>query len=550
MNVKRLLLLAAVCLTLGVAEAPAQGFLNKLKKKGMKIIQEAVPDPVKDVTGAASNPERVVNRAKNRVTGGNASQSGDSRRTRPQATNRAATGQRREVKPAKKEITIKLYQGLGPSTCEGRKTLHTPKPPMQCPKQSAWFKSLPIPTEMDNATLAEECAMINKWVQDGHPSCGPVLVRREQINDEMSQRCHALDNAVQYLLSDQETEDNYYEAAEPLEDDFFKIAMQSDLKPLYPALKEKTVEYLKSIDRKTKEVTVRLYEGNSAFENKMHIGEMWFNLHFGDRTATLEKLDYDESVGKDYTVPSALRYAGCVFRVTEIGASAFQNRRMRSVTLSPGLKSIGTHAFYDTRISEITIPPTVTMIDSHAFSANTALKRIVLPYSVKTIGRGAFSGCTALTEAILPTRVETMGNTVFWGCKSLTNVTLPQNLTVLEEGTFRDCTSLTHVDLPQSVAVIKANAFCNTAMTSVSVTESLKKIESSAYEDCNRLTSVSLPNRVELEMWAFKNCKSLRKAAIGVQYKDIPDDVYMIFIGSPFAQKPLTTIPACVTFNE
>lgn len=116
MNAKRLLLLTAVCLTIGVTEAPAQGFLNKLKKKGMKIIKDAVPNPVKDVTDAASNPERVVNRAKNRVTGGNASQSGNSRRSRAQATSRAATGQRREVKPAKKEITIKLYRGLGPST--------------------------------------------------------------------------------------------------------------------------------------------------------------------------------------------------------------------------------------------------------------------------------------------------------------------------------------------------------------------------------------------------------------------------------------------------
>ena len=93
MNAKRLLLLTAVCLTIGVTEAPAQGFLNKLKNKGMKIIKDAVPNPVKDVTDAASNPERVVNRAKNRVTGGNASQRGDSRRSRAQATNRAATGQ-------------------------------------------------------------------------------------------------------------------------------------------------------------------------------------------------------------------------------------------------------------------------------------------------------------------------------------------------------------------------------------------------------------------------------------------------------------------------
>ena len=48
----------------------------------------------------------------------------------------------------------------------------------------------------------------------------------------------------------------------------------------------------------------------------------------------------------------------------------------------------------------------------------------------------------------------------------------------------------------------------------------------------------------------FKNCKNLRKATISAEHRGIADDIYMIFMGCPFAQKPLTSVPSCVTFSE
>ena len=536
MNVKQLFLLSTLCLTMGTTQAPAQGFLNKLKNKGAKLVKQAMPDAVKDEVNTVEKTEGEASRNKNRV------ESKVRNRTRMQGNSTMAGGGV-TLSPKKKEITIKLCRGLGPSTWYGRKNARSPQPPV-CSKQDSWYRSLPFIHDMDNASLVAESQMLEKWIRsNSSETCSPVVVRREENTREMGERTRALDNAVRYLNGSVE------EMPEVLESGAFKRAMQSDCSPLYPSLESETVTYLKSINRTTKEVTVTVYEGNSAYDNKMNIDEMWFEVNPSERTAKLLEMD-DESAGKDYTVPSSIRFAGHLFRVTEIGASAFSEKKVKSVTLPMGLKSIGDNAFMSSAISEISIPATVTNIGKGAFSNIPTLKTISVPNSVKTIGHSCFVACTGLTEVKLPARLEKLWNNMFSGCRSLTKVTLPQNIDKIDTGTFEDCKALAHIDLPQSVTTIGVNAFKNTALTEVPVTTSLKLIDSNAFEGCNGLTSVSLPASVQIETEAFKNCKNLRKATISAEHRGIPDDIYMIFMGCPFAQKPLTSVPSCVTFSE
>ena len=536
LNVKQLFLLSTLCLTMGTTQAPAQGFLNKLKNKGAKLVKQAMPDAVKDVVNTVEKTEGEASRNKNRV------ESKVRNRTRMQGNSTMAGGGV-TLSPKKKEITIKLCRGLGPSTWYGRKNARSPQPPV-CSKQDSWYRSLPFIHDMDNASLVAESQMLKKWIRsNSSETCSPVVVRREENTREMGERTRALDNAVRYLNGSVE------EMPEVLESGAFKRAMQSDCSPLYPSLESETVTYLKSINRTTKEVTVTVYEGNSAYDNKMNIDEMWFEVNPSERTAKLLEMD-EESAGKDYTVPSSIRFAGHLFRVTEIGASAFSEKKVKSVTLPMGLKSIGDNAFMSSAISEISIPATVTNIGKGAFSNIPTLKTISVPNSVKTIGHSCFVACTGLTEVKLPARLEKLWNNMFSGCRSLTKVTLPQNIDKIDTGTFEDCKALAHIGLPQSVTTIGVNAFKNTALTEVPVTTSLKLIDSNAFEGCNGLTSVSLPASVQIETEAFKNCKNLRKATISAEHRGIPDDIYMIFMGCPFAQKPLTSVPSCVTFSE
>ena len=544
MNVKQLFLLSTLCLTMGTTQAPAQGFLNKLKNKGAKLVKQAMPDPVKDVVNTVEETEGAATRTRNRVESKvrNRTSGASTRRTRTQAGSSTAGGSL-TLSPKKKEITIKLCRGLGPSTLGGRKNARSPLPPT-CSKQDSWYRALPFIHDMDNASLVAEVNMLDNFVKK-HSSdvCSPVLVRREENSREMGERTRALDNAVRYLNGSTD------EMPEVLESGAFKRAMQSDYSALYPSLKPETVTYLKSINRTTKEVTVTVYEGNSAYDNRMLVDEMWFEVNPSERTAKLIEMD-DESAGKDYTVPSSIRFGGHLYRVTEIGGSAFYGKKVKSVTLPMGLKSIGDNAFMSSTISEINIPVTVTNIGKRAFSNIPTLKTISVPNSVKTIGHSCFVMCTGLTEVKLPARLEKLENSLFKGCRSLTKVTLPQNIDMIDTGTFEDCKALAHIDLPQSVTTIGLNAFKNTALTEVPVTTNLKLIDSNAFEGCNGLTSVSLPASVQVENEAFKNCKNLRKATISAEHRGIPDDIYMIFMGCPFAQKQLTSVTSCVTFSE
>lgn len=544
MNVKQLFLLSTLCLTMGTTQAPAQGFLNKLKNKGAKLVKQAMPDPVKDVVNTVEETEGAASRTRNRVESKvrNRTSGASTRRTRTQAGSSTAGGGV-TLSPKKKEITIKLCRGLGPSTLGGHRNARSPLPPT-CSKQDSWYRSLPFIHDMDNASLVAEANMLDNFVKK-HSSevCSPVVVRVEENREEMGERTRALDNAVRYLNGSND------EMPEVLESGAFKRAMQSDYSALYPSLEPETVTYLKSINRTTKEVTVTVYEGNSAYDNRMLVDEMWFEVNPGERTAKLIEMD-DESTGKDYTVPSSIRFGGHMYRVTEIGASAFNEKKVKSVTLPMGLKSIGDNAFMSSTISEINIPATVTNIGKRAFSNIPTLKTISVPNSVKTIGLSCFVMCTGLTEAKLPARLEKLENSLFKGCRSLTKVTLPQNIDMIDTGTFEDCKALAHIDLPQKVTTIGLNAFKNTALTEVPVTTNLKLIDSNAFEGCNGLTSVSLPASVQVENEAFKNCKNLRKATISAEHRGIPDDIYMIFMGCPFAQKPLTSVPSCVTFSE
>ena len=537
MNVKQLFLLSTLCLTMGTTQAPAQEFLNKLKNKGAKLVKQAMPDAVKDVVNTVEKTEGEASRNKNRV------ESKVRNRTRMQGNSTMAGGGV-TLSPKKKEITIKLCRGLGPSTWYGRKNVRSPQPPVSS-KQDIWYQSLTFIHDMDNASLVAESQMLEKWIRSNSSEIDvPVLIRREEKSDELGGRIEALDRAVRYLNGSVE------EMPEVLESGAFKRAMQSDYSALYPSLEPETVTYLKSINRTTKEVTVTVYEGNSAYDNRMNIDEMWFEVNPSERTAKLLEMDNDESTGKDYTVPSSIRFAGHMFRVTEIGGSAFFEKKVKSVTLPMGLKSIGVNAFMSSTISEISIPATVTNIGKGAFSNIPALKTISVPNSVKTIGHSCFVACTGLTEVKLPARLEKLENSMFRGCRSLTKVTLPQNIDKIDTGTFEDCKALAHINLPQSVTTIGQNAFKNTALTEVPVTTNLKLIDSNAFEGCNGLTSVSLPASVQIEFEAFKNCKNLRKATISAEHRGIPDDIYMIFMGCPFAQKPLTSVPSCVTFSE
>lgn len=194
MNTKRLIILSALCLTMGAADvAQAQGFLNKLKNKGEqllrnktnKVIDKATPEPVKKVMRTADEAEGKVRRAKNRATG-------NSRSSRNGIAN---------FNPNKKTITVKFCEGVGRKLWHGRVGGTTPVPPENGPKQVTWVDALPMVSDIDNARLVAETKMMDKWVADGKPYLEPTMVRREMGGAELTDRVNAVEKVVNCILS-------------------------------------------------------------------------------------------------------------------------------------------------------------------------------------------------------------------------------------------------------------------------------------------------------------------------------------------------------------
>ena len=72
---------------MGTTQAPAQGFLNKLKNKGAKLVKQAMPNPVKDVVKTVEDTEGAASRTRTRVENKVRNKAGGEsmRRTRTQA---------------------------------------------------------------------------------------------------------------------------------------------------------------------------------------------------------------------------------------------------------------------------------------------------------------------------------------------------------------------------------------------------------------------------------------------------------------------------------
>ncbi|HWT76177.1 MAG TPA: leucine-rich repeat domain-containing protein [Mobilitalea sp.] len=142
--------------------------------------------------------------------------------------------------------------------------------------------------------------------------------------------------------------------------------------------------------------------------------------------------------------------------VTEISPNAFENSKIKEVTIPSTVTKIGKYAFASSKLTSITIPKGVTSIADGAFASCSGLQKITvakgntsyvvkegvlfskdmktlvqypvgktgsaytIPSSVTKIQACAFEGCTKLTKLTISNKVTTIGKDAFKGCSKLT----------------------------------------------------------------------------------------------------------------------------------
>lgn len=154
-------------------------------------------------------------------------------------------------------------------------------------------------------------------------------------------------------------------------------------------------------------------------------------------TGDMYDLAYDDESGS-YTLPW-VEYRSMIRRV-EIGS---------------GVTRIGAWAFEDTNITSLTIPGSVTAIGDYGVS-NRYLAELTLNEGLRSIGKGAFSGNKRLTTLTIPDGVTTIGEEAFAHCwtqlpksdsfTGLTTVTIPGSVTSIGKNAFTDNQQLTTVN--------------------------------------------------------------------------------------------------------
>ncbi len=248
--------------------------------------------------------------------------------------------------------------------------------------------------------------------------------------------------------------------------------------------------------------------------------------------------------GKEYPVSSidSRAFMDCVElltvdipnSITSIGAAAFMNSGLASITIPNSVKKIGGFAFYGcSNLKSIDIPNGVSTIKTSTFAGCTGLTSIKIPRSVTIIEADAFGNCTGLNSVDMSSGVRSIKRGAFRNCSGLISIILPYGLTSLEKDVFSRCSGLTSIVLPNSVTSIGAAAFLGcTGLTSISIPRNVRTIGGSAFGACSNLASI----RVDPQNAVYdsrNNCNAIIETSkncmiLGCQNTKIPNSVLSI----------------------
>ncbi len=140
---------------------------------------------------------------------------------------------------------------------------------------------------------------------------------------------------------------------------------------------------------------------------------------------------------EDFTVIEGGIFSGC--------------SSLKSIEIPKGVTYIGAYAFSNSGLESISVPESVTKIAQQTFYQCMDLKEITLPKSLKHIGPMAFYNCASLNSIEFPDGVTEIGKQAFYTCVLLKNVVLPNGVTTIGEGAFAACNSLEKITIPKSV---------------------------------------------------------------------------------------------------
>ena len=212
---------------------------------------------------------------------------------------------------------------------------------------------------------------------------------------------------------------------------------------------------------------------------------------------------YPPRRGGAFTVPSGVKsidasafYGSSVTSVsmpssvTKMGAGVFRDcKNLQQCELSPDLKALSDRTFMGcSSLRRFDLPSGLTAIGAEAFR-ESGLQSLSMPESLTKIGQSAFHGCKSLAQVEFGEGLNTIGKEAFRDCQALTQAVIPSSATIEKEA-FRGCKSLGVITLPQLLASIGDNAFRETAIRTLEIPASVSTIGNKIAEKCKGLQTI------------------------------------------------------------
>ena len=254
--------------------------------------------------------------------------------------------------------------------------------------------------------------------------------------------------------------------------------------------------------------------GASAFEGCTGITNVKFEAP--DETVIF---NIPDNAFKNCSALSNLTFKG---KVKNIGAYAFANTALTSVTLPDGLISLGAGAFGGTNLKSILKGGSDYQISGDFIlnkSGDVLLLYIgtgttcTIPGTVKEIAANAFAG-SSITSLTIPSTVGTIGEGAFQN-SALTSIIINANLTEIPAYSFFG-TSISQITLPSTVTYIGDYAFGNSALTTFNFAPSSgAELGSYVFSGCEQLVEIALDSKISvLGDVVFGGCTALERVTL------------------------------------
>lgn len=252
----------------------------------------------------------------------------------------------------------------------------------------------------------------------------------------------------------------------------------------------------------------------------------------------------DDSVNDHLQIVTALTAVKLGANIQWIGADAFKNNLLMSISLPASTWSVGDEAFMDNQltivdlnrveqinrsafqgngIKQLAVPGTTTAIAARAFADN-AIVHLTLGDKLGVIDTAAFQNNQIQGQLVLPASMWGLGVQAFQS-NQITGITFNAQLAVINTAVFDQNALTGTLTLPASVTAIGDNAFSHNHLTDVQLPDRLTRIGTAAFEG-NQLAKVVLPGALtDLGYQAFRTNR-LTTVSFGKQINRIGTETF------------------------